>query len=241
MASGASDDDILKRYLLGTLAPESQKSVEERLFSDNRIFWEHLCLVEDDLVNDYARGRLDDHEKTDFERNFLCTDDRRGKLELAQALQAFVERQPANRQSAWEWLRGPAVAPRRAVAAAAVLLPLMAAGLVWQLTSIGSRLGNRRPKRGRSWNWRQRPTRGWSRNWLQPKRCWRSNWLTPNLCPARSCQPSRRPPEASSASRFLRDFSEVQVGNLRGCAFLLVPNWFGSSSIQPARSIPATG
>ena len=53
-----SDDDILRGYLLGRLAPESRESVEKRLFSDDRVFWERLGLREDELVDQYARGEL---------------------------------------------------------------------------------------------------------------------------------------------------------------------------------------
>ncbi len=136
MTPPSSNDDILRRYLLGKVTPEAQKSVEERLFSDNQIFWEHLCLVEDDLINDYARGALDDQETADFERHFLCTDERRAKLELARALQAYVERQSDDRRPALHWLRSPVVAPVWTVAAAAVLM-LVVPGAVWQFAPRG--------------------------------------------------------------------------------------------------------
>ena len=76
MSTDRSDDDVLRRYLLGRLAPDSRESVEKRLFSDDRIFWERLCLLEDELVDQYARGELDGEETASFERDFLCTDER---------------------------------------------------------------------------------------------------------------------------------------------------------------------
>ena len=122
MSATTSDDDVLRRYLLGRLAPESREGVEKRLFSDDRIFWEHLCLVEGELIDDYARGGLDREEGEAFERHFLCTDERREKLELARALKAHVEGRETRRERAWDWLRGPVASPAWALAMAAVLL-----------------------------------------------------------------------------------------------------------------------
>jgi hypothetical protein len=104
------------------------------LFSDDLIFWEHLCLVEEELIDDYARGELDDSDRADFERHFLCTDERRGMLEFARALQAYVEQRHTRRQQFWNWLRGPVVAPGWAVAMAAMLV-LVVPGVVWRFAS----------------------------------------------------------------------------------------------------------
>jgi hypothetical protein len=134
MMASTSDDDVLRRYLLGSLAPDSREDVEKRLFSDDPIFWEHLCLVEGELIDDYARGALGSEEGESFERHFLCTDERRGKLELARALKAHVERRQASRLRIWDWLRGPVPAPAWAVAMAATLL-LALPGVVWQLAA----------------------------------------------------------------------------------------------------------
>ena len=49
-------DGVLKRYLLGTADSEVREDVEKRLFSDDRIFWEQLCLAEDELI-DASRDR----------------------------------------------------------------------------------------------------------------------------------------------------------------------------------------
>jgi len=135
MNANTSDDDVLRGYLLGRLAPESREGVEKRLFSDDRIFWEHLCLVEEELIDDYARGLLDGDESERFERDFLCTDERRAKLEFARALKAHVERKQAKRERAWDWLRGPVASPAWAVAVAATLLLALPA-LVWQLAAV---------------------------------------------------------------------------------------------------------
>ena len=134
MNAEANDDDVLRGYLLGRLAPESRESVEKRLFSDDRIFWEHLCLVEEELVDQYARGELDGEDSARFERDFLCTDERRAKLELALALKAYAERQQTTRPRAWSWLHGPVTSPAWALAVAATLFLALPA-VVWRLAA----------------------------------------------------------------------------------------------------------
>jgi len=134
MTTERSDEDILRGYLLGRLAPESRESVEKRLFSDDRVFWERLCLLEDELVDQYARGELDGEETASFERDFLVTDERRAKLDLARALKAYVEERKARRRSAWEWLRSPVPSPAWALAVAATLL-LAVPAVIWQVAS----------------------------------------------------------------------------------------------------------
>jgi hypothetical protein len=131
-STNASDDEILRQYLLGSLGDEAGEGVEKRLFSDDPIFWERLCLAEEELIDQYARGQLDDAESERFERHFLCTDERRGKLEFARALVAHVERRRTSGMGVWDWLRSPIATPAWAMAAAAILLVALPAS-VWQL------------------------------------------------------------------------------------------------------------
>ena len=133
MALPSADQSLLKRYLLGTVTPESREDLEARLFSDDRIFSERLSIAEDDLVSDYVQSALTDAERQDFEKHFLCTDERRGKLEFARVLHAYAERSGSfarsdavkrsdtARESRWAWLRRPMLSPAWAVAAAALL------------------------------------------------------------------------------------------------------------------------
>lgn len=134
MTLPSADQSLLRRYLLGTATPESRGDLEARLFSDDRIFSERLSIAEDELVSDYVQRALTDAERQDFEKHFLCTDDRRAKLEFAKALHAYAERSAGveragavrrsdtARQSPWAWLRRPLVSPAWALAAAALLV-----------------------------------------------------------------------------------------------------------------------
>ena len=134
MTLPSADQSLLRRYLLGTSTPESREDLEARLFSDDRIFSERLTLAEDELVSDYVQSALTDAERQDFEKHFLCTDERRSKLEFARALHAYAERsggfersdavKPSGtpRESRWAWLRRPMLSPAWALAAAALLV-----------------------------------------------------------------------------------------------------------------------
>ena len=134
MTLPSADQSVLKRYLLGTATSESQADLESRLFSDDRVFSERLSIAEDELVGDYVQSALTDAERRDFEQHFLCTDERRAKLEFAKALHAYAERsvgfersgaaRRSNtvRESRWAWLRRPMLSPVWAAAAAALLV-----------------------------------------------------------------------------------------------------------------------
>lgn len=137
MNANASVDEILRHYLLGSIDPEVREGVEKRLFSDDRIFWEQLCLVEDELIDDYVDDELDAKEVESFERCFLSTEERREKLEFARALKAHVEKQQSTPKRVWHPLRGQVSAPSWAAAAAAVLLFVLPA-LTWQIARPGA-------------------------------------------------------------------------------------------------------
>src|SRR5512142_2073384 len=122
MDTDSRDEDVLRAYLLGRTAPETRDGIEQRLFSDDELFWERLCLVEDELVDQYARGDLEGDDVTRFERDFLVTDERRAKLDLAVALKEYVDRRREAPRRARDWLQRPVSSPAWAVAVAATLL-----------------------------------------------------------------------------------------------------------------------
>jgi hypothetical protein len=134
MSVDTESDDILRRYLLGDLAPQTCEGVEKRLFSGDQIFWERLCLVEDELIDDYARGAIESDDRDRFESHFLRTDERRAKLELARALEAHAAGGEASQQRAWDWLRRSLASPTWAAAAAVVLLVVALPVLLWRLS-----------------------------------------------------------------------------------------------------------
>ncbi len=135
MTPNPNDADVLRRYLLGSVDEESREAVERRLFSDDEIFWDRLCLAEEELVDDYVRGDLDDEAAASVERHFLCTAERRDKVAFARALKDHLERRQSIRQGFWQRLRAPVAAPAWAMAVAATLL-LVLPGVTWQLAGL---------------------------------------------------------------------------------------------------------
>ena len=124
MTLPSADESLLRRYLLGTVTDPARKDLEARLFSDDRIFWERIAIAEDELVSDYVQNALNHEERQDFEKHFLCTDERRSKVEFAKALHAHAARSAVavQRESRWAWLGRPVLSPAWALAAAALLL-----------------------------------------------------------------------------------------------------------------------
>jgi hypothetical protein len=135
--ASANVDDVLRRYLLGGLTSEAREGVEARLFSDDAIFWEHLCLVEDELIDDYVANELEPEDHASFERGFLCTEERRRKVEFAQALKAHLETNASNGLKVRTSIPGQVLRPAWAIAAAMVLLVVPA--VVWQVAVERSR------------------------------------------------------------------------------------------------------
>lgn len=79
----------LREYLLGRLTPEGGAPLEERLLGDPA-FHEEVSAAEDELVDLYLAGGLDDAERSAFETHFLVADERRRKLRFARGLRRFV-------------------------------------------------------------------------------------------------------------------------------------------------------
>jgi hypothetical protein len=75
----------LIQYLLGELSEEEQTRLEERFFTDDEYF-NHLLVVEDDLIDDYVHDELSQQQRARFESYFLASPQRRQRVEFARAL-----------------------------------------------------------------------------------------------------------------------------------------------------------
>jgi len=78
------DDDIVC-YLLGGMSETEQVALEEAFVSDPQIFT-LVADIENDLIDDYVRGRLALQQRELFERNFLTSPGQRRRVEIAKAL-----------------------------------------------------------------------------------------------------------------------------------------------------------
>lgn len=87
-----NDEEVLrKHYMLGRLTDELRDQVEERLINDDD-FVEKLSTAEDDLIDDYVFGTLSESERNSFEENFFINDERRRKLQIAQAVDLYLDK-----------------------------------------------------------------------------------------------------------------------------------------------------
>jgi hypothetical protein len=90
-----SQEQLMRRYLLGELPEAEQVALEERVFADEAHL-EEVCAIENQLVDDYVRGRLTRRDHTQFEM----------LLQAADAAQAAAP-SSAWLASWWVALRGP--------------------------------------------------------------------------------------------------------------------------------------
>ena len=72
MEFNASDELMVRRYLLSSVSEEERDQVETRLMTNDE-FSRLIDLVEDDLVEEYLEGALQGKDRSRFEDTFLCS------------------------------------------------------------------------------------------------------------------------------------------------------------------------
>ena len=87
------DDQQLIRYVLGLLSDEDAERLDEQSIVDDEIA-ERLQVVEDDLVDDYVRGRLSSEMSARFEMAYMASASRREKVAFARRFVDAVDRAP---------------------------------------------------------------------------------------------------------------------------------------------------
>ena len=83
-------EHLMTGYLLGQLPEAEQARLEEQYFADPQLFAQALR-VENELVDDYARGRLSLQARRQFERHYLAHPARRARAQFAQALASKLD------------------------------------------------------------------------------------------------------------------------------------------------------
>ena len=95
-------DKKLTRYLLGDVSDKERLEIEDRYLSDEE-FFDELLVAEDELIDDYVRGRLSRADRDSFESNFLCSPAREERVKSARALMQFADLHgAASRVSLWQ-------------------------------------------------------------------------------------------------------------------------------------------
>jgi hypothetical protein len=82
------DDQVLLRYLLGSLPEEEAERLDELSVGDDAFAW-RLSAVENDLVDAYVSGELSEGDLAEFKKCYLSSPQRLQKLEFAEALSSF--------------------------------------------------------------------------------------------------------------------------------------------------------
>lgn len=136
MKGNAFSEDMIVQYLLGNLPEEEQVEIEDRAFQDQQ-FLQNMLDVENDLIDEYVRGKLSAAERRQFEGRFLASAERQRKVKFAMALasvtpefasrkedaRSVTARAPISWQSApMTLLRALSPATRFSLAAAALLI-----------------------------------------------------------------------------------------------------------------------
>lgn len=95
-SNGASPvaDEALRLYLLCRLADDRRLSIDVRLLADNELA-ERILLIESELSDDYAAGRLKSVDHEAYAKSYLVTDERRRQLRFTQSLQGYARSQTA--------------------------------------------------------------------------------------------------------------------------------------------------
>jgi hypothetical protein len=94
-----SQEDLIKRYLLGELSEAEQTALEDEYFIDPSEY-DRLCKAEDELLDAAARGALSEADRERFERSYLTNPGRRRHVKFAKALAQVVDENRAAKRAA---------------------------------------------------------------------------------------------------------------------------------------------
>jgi hypothetical protein len=84
------EEDLIRRYLLGTLREPELSAIEERLLSNDELS-ETADVIEDEIVEEYLNGGLSRDDQRAVETHFLRPPQRREKVRFARLLQHRLE------------------------------------------------------------------------------------------------------------------------------------------------------
>jgi hypothetical protein len=137
--------EITRSYLLGELDPDARRHLEETLMV-NEEYYQEVLIAEDELIDRYLSGALDENERERFLRHFLITPGRRQKLDFARTFHTYLtnhaphpstaesgrREQPAGAARLAPFFRGYNSALRSAFALALLLLVLGGSWVFWK-------------------------------------------------------------------------------------------------------------
>lgn len=90
MPPSRNEEEAIRSYLLGELDIHDTQTLEERLIKEDE-FAERVMLLEDELIEDYARGALTPDECERFKSHFLCSPRRKRKLMFVSGIKKYAD------------------------------------------------------------------------------------------------------------------------------------------------------
>jgi len=101
-----SVDNVMVRYLLGSLSTDEALELERQYFSDDQLF-EELEIVETELIESYLRGQLSDKDRKQFQAVFLRSPQRRQRVDEVRSMLAAIREVSLHESTAAHpgWLR----------------------------------------------------------------------------------------------------------------------------------------
>jgi hypothetical protein len=143
-------DQTIIRYLLNELSADDQASFEEAYLSDGSLF-EQVQALEEELIEDYAKGNLSGHERRRFELHYLASDRRRARIETARQLDEVCAIMSPAQTAPYDRIESGFFSPRSRLWSlaewrlpvfgfAAAILALLVTGLAVELLRLRGRL-----------------------------------------------------------------------------------------------------
>jgi anti-sigma factor RsiW len=135
-------EQMMIQYLLGELPEAWQAQFEERLFTDPDCYT-RLQVVEENLIDEYVRGKLPADRQERFESHYLIFERRRRKVAFARTLIQSISELPApsrlettnGRQTLVSWRKRP-TASRIAFVALALMVLIGGAWIVIEMARL---------------------------------------------------------------------------------------------------------
>src|SRR5215203_1448922 len=134
MPEHAEQKAELREYLLGIINLQAEREkIEEQVMLDQEHF-DELLRLEEELIQEYADGKLDSRELNAFEEHFLISPERRRKVKFAKALRKYINEQAGTKHSAkkkenfWKILKSLFSSPLSAAGLAVFILSSLLAG-----------------------------------------------------------------------------------------------------------------
>jgi hypothetical protein len=126
----SSDLDKMKRFIFGELSEEESQAIEEQLFLDSR-FSVEMSSLENDLVDGYVQGGLDDDDRKRFAASLAKSPELQEHVRTARALKRVIEEEKAVSPIPPPGFFGFRSSLTRYAAAAAIIL--LTIGFFWLL------------------------------------------------------------------------------------------------------------